>query len=720
MRVSRLIDCVEDAIIVIDERMQLRWHNRGFLKHFVTDGSTTEGLELARTASTLTTSAQPSSRSTSCSARPGGDGLLIVRVRRGTADGASDEWHPVEVIATNLLDDPDIGGLVCCFRDLTREESYRAALELQLSLAAANAELSRQLDERQSLLTRLVKLQTTISTSGPLGEVCEAICAAVFELLGDEMVSLRLVDADGDLDLYAARGVAVPRDRAERRRYAQQGIGGHAFASDTEQLAYDVGPGADDHATAALALPIRNDGRVVGSLTVGSRQQGRRFSVSERDVLRLLADHAADALAASRAKASIDLALTDELTGLPQRRAALDALQRLLEEHHERQEPLSLLFIDLDGFKTVNDSRGHEYGDRVLTEVARRLRNSTRGIDLCARLGGDEFLVICPTTGTSDAAQVGDRITRSIEQPFVIDDAPFFITTSIGIAGIDPVRDRPTSAEQLIRRADIAMYRGKMDGRSRVVAFDATMEAAAVARAERGHELRMAIANGDLDVAFQPVVRLADGSWVGHEALARWTIPQRGNVPPQEFVALAKTLGLERTLDLTIAELACTKLADAGTRGLLSINVSPPNLEDPTFAEELIDVAARTIGANRLVVEVLESSELSAAAAADTLRSLRANGVRIAIDDFGTGYSSLSYLESLPIDVIKLDRSFVAMLDGPTSGKLAEALLQVASVLAVDVIAEGVETHEQRERLHALGALYAQGYLFGAPEALAS
>ncbi|SCX58165.1 diguanylate cyclase (GGDEF) domain-containing protein [Klenkia marina] len=412
-------------------------------------------------------------------------------------------------------------------------------------------------------------------------------------------------------------------------------------------------------------------------------------------------------------------ARTDPLTGLGNRRRLAEATVGLLRG----DGPLSVLFLDLDGFKAVNDGRGHAIGDALLVEVADRLRAGVRSDDLVVRLGGDEFAVLVPGPA-SHAAEVAHRLQAAVRFPVQLGGRPVSVTTSVGIAGTGTAGRR--DADLLLRNADLAMYQAKAAGRDKVVTFAPGMAEAATDRAALAEDLTAAMASGDqLSVHYQPVVALPDGQVHGYEALVRWRHPTRGPIAPLQFVPLAEQTGAISALGTWVLRRA----AQDAVRGLgeevgpsrVAVNVSAVQLADPEFVQTVRDALADSgLPAQRLVLEVTESllaDDLDTVSG--RLQELRDLGVRIAIDDFGTGYSSLSYLRRLPADIVKIDRSFVADLyRGGAATTLVASIVELSRSLSLDVVAEGVETQAQQATLVELGCTFAQGYLFGRPAAV--
>ncbi|RFU20373.1 putative bifunctional diguanylate cyclase/phosphodiesterase [Geodermatophilus marinus] len=432
--------------------------------------------------------------------------------------------------------------------------------------------------------------------------------------------------------------------------------------------------------------------------------------------------HAAFVLAASLAhlaswRLNEQQGLRDPLTGLANRTLLVETADRLLQR---RSGPVSVLFVDLDDFKDVNDSRGHAAGDQLLLTVADRLRSCVRAGDEVARLGGDEFAVVVDG-GPDTAVTIGERVLRAVAEPLPVGGRPLVIGLSIGVADSTTAADR--RAGTLLHNADLAMYRAKGLGKNRLVRYTEGMAQAAEDRATLGADLAVATRAGQLEVYYQPTVELAAGRTTGYEALVRWRHPRRGLVPPAEFVPLAEESGhiveIGRwVLDRAVRQAAAWSAGSGQPLGI-AVNLSPRQLTDDDIVRRVADVLADTgLPAGQLTLEVTEGVLVrDVDTVIDQLHALRALGVRIAIDDFGTGYSSLSYLRRLPADIVKIDRSFVQDLrPGGPSTTLVSSIIELARSLHLEVVAEGVETEVQRAVLDDLTCSHAQGYLFGRPQ----
>jgi diguanylate cyclase (GGDEF)-like protein/PAS domain S-box-containing protein len=411
-------------------------------------------------------------------------------------------------------------------------------------------------------------------------------------------------------------------------------------------------------------------------------------------------------------------ALYDDLTGLPNRALLLDRLAHAMERLRRHPEACyAVLFMDIDRFKAFNDSLGHAVGDALLQALALRLRDTVRAGDTVARLGGDEFCVLLEDLeGDDEAERTAARILEAMAQPFAVAGRELFTGASVGIARGGHGYVAPSD---VLRDADIAMYRAKQAGAGRYTVFDVSMRNEAVARLELETELRRAVAAGSIEAAYLPVVRLADQAIVGFEALARWRHPVHGAVPPDVFVPLAEETGLIVAIDRQVARLACRAMAAwraAGHDWTVSVNVSSHHFTIGDVVAATEDALGESgLPAHALRLEITESVLMAhPERASEALARLRAQGTLVQVDDFGTGYSSLSYLQRLPIDALKLDRSFVAGSDAGARAIVA-AVGQMAHHLGIDVMAEGITSQEQADWLAGLGCRFGQGYLYTRP-----
>ncbi len=424
-------------------------------------------------------------------------------------------------------------------------------------------------------------------------------------------------------------------------------------------------------------------------------------------------------------KEIVNLAYYDRLTGLPNRRLLRDRLEQALVGSARSGRHGALLFIDLDNFKLLNETSGHEVGDRLLVEVAGRLAACLGAAGGAARVGGDEFVALVEDLSENRheaaalAKKTGETILAALNAPYTLPGGVRHSSPSIGVAMFSGGGD---TCEELLKQADIAMYEAKAAGRNTLRFFDPDMQATLAVRAEAEAALRLAIRERHFVLHYQPQVD-CDGEWTGAEALLRWAHPERGLVAPCEFIPLAEETGLILPIGRWVLETACQRLKawarDRRSRDLnLSVNVSARQFNQPDFVEQVAETLHATgAPAERLVLELTESVVLDdVAGAADKMNAIKELGVRFAVDDFGTGYSSLAYLTRLPLDQIKIDRSFVRNLPGSANdAAVAHTIITLAESLGLAVIAEGVETEAQRRFLERHGCPSFQGFLFGKP-----
>ena len=579
----------------------------------------------------------------------------LVRVR--AADG---EWRSMEVTVSSLLDTP-VGGVVANLRDVTeRLQAERAlrASELRYRAIADTA-------------------QEGIWATSPDGRTLYAN-ARMAEVLGVPLAELYTRNALEFLDRE--------QSQAMRRRLAERSTRG----SERYELPYRH-PDGGERVLSVSATPLpAPDGTIEGSLGMVSD-----ITSARRNELELR--HAA---------------LHDSLTGLPNRALLLDRLEHALA----RQASTAVVFVDLDQFKIVNDSRGHGAGDELLVAVARRLSSAVRGSDTVGRFGGDEFVVICEDVDEQGAIDVAEGLLQTLREDVVVDGAPVHVRASLGVA-VSPA----PSASDLLRYADTAMYTAKAAGRGCVRLFDPGLSQEVEQRWSLAADLRQALADDALELHYQPVVDVATGELRGVEALARWQHPEHGAVPPLKFVHLAELIGLGADLDRWVVRRALGEAAGLSAAGILplgayvAVNLSAGSLTDPEL-EPLLTQAAReaALAPGQVVLEITESAIMTDPdRAVPLLRRLRSLGFQVAVDDFGTGYSSLAYLRDLPVTSLKIDRSFVAGLtDGRDSRAIVASVLELARALDLLVVAEGVETEEQAAVLRELGCPTGQGWLW--------
>lgn len=414
----------------------------------------------------------------------------------------------------------------------------------------------------------------------------------------------------------------------------------------------------------------------------------------------------------------------DGLTGLANRNQFLEVLEPCIDPGNAKVNgKFAVLFLDLNRFKTVNDSLGHSVGDLLIVNVAKRLRNAVGDVGTVGRLSGDEFVVLLTNIeNENEAVDLAERIGHKVSAPYDIDGRQIFTSVSIGIA---VGNERYRKPDEVLRDADIAMYYAKETSQSFVI-FDQIMHARAVSLLELETDLRLAVERDEFELFYQPLVSLTDGSVMGFEALVRWNHPSRGLITPGEFISVAENTGIIVPMTIQLLKRACRQMVawievgSAEPLTIVSVNISAMHLSQGTLVDDLRSIIAETgVSPSCLKLEITESAVMeNAEAVIRLLTKIKELGVKLSIDDFGTGYSSLSYLQRFPIDTLKIDRSFVSAIDDSSeNSEIVRTVVALANALQLEVIAEGIESIEQFRVLQDLGCQYGQGYLFSRPVA---
>jgi len=649
-------------------------------------------------------------------------------------------------------------------------ELERRVRERTEELQHANRELQEEVLDRQraeALQHALYRIAEMAMSSESLDQYYAKVHAVVDELIYARNFYIALLSEDRESIEFV---YSVDETGSERpRRKLSNGVTEYvlrkreALLADREVIERLVQSGEvhefGKRACSWLGVPLHGDHEVFGVIVVQSYTPDIAFSLDDQRLLAFVAHNIGNGLARQRAQEHLRAAhaeleervvartlelertneqlvaqigermraeqrlthqaLHDALTGLPNRAHLLDCLANAIERARLGDGmPFAVLFLDLDRFKLVNDSVGHAAGDELLVEVANRIVSAMRPDDVVARLGGDEFalLVACPDGG-DNVRDLAPRLLALMGRPLWVAGRELFPSASMGIALWHPSYE---TGEELLRDADAAMYRAKSEGRDRYAIFDEDMREQAVRSLDLEADLRRAIKNRDFLPYYQPIVRLEDGALLGHEALLRWQHERRGLMLPHEFIALGEESGLIEQVDWLLYEQVIAELARGGS-GYISVNVSPRHFRSPDFADRLLDMLqAADADPRRLRVEITEVALLDdAPRTRRILNTLREHGVLAQLDDFGTGFSALSYLHRFPISGLKIDRSFVAALEGEggrqESLALVRAILALAGTLGIETVGEGVETEEQRNTLLALGCMCGQGFLLGRP-----
>ncbi|BCJ44036.1 hypothetical protein GCM10010168_68390 [Actinoplanes ianthinogenes] len=623
---------------------------------------------------------------------------------------------------------------VCLLRGMARvlELSLQALhlIEEERRQSAENDRLISSLQRRQRLFDELSSVQRAIARREPLRRILDQITASAAELLDVEMSGLTVLDVDDPsrTSLIASRG--VPEEGVLRMQsvpVAALGVAGLAIMGD-ELVA------VDDYANSpiavpeivrarlksVMAVPVHEDGTVVGALFVGGYQEIREWDRASQEILQAFAEHVSLAITDARTLREMNHAFHDSLTGLANRSLFITRTENALAT--TRSGGVATLLVDLDRFKVVNDSLGHGAGDRLLAAVADRLRECLRTGDTAARLGGDEFAVLLPgVAGVEAAVPVARRIVYAMRDPFDLDGREVFATCSVGVAYAEP---GAVDTEDLLVRADLAMFEAKKQGKDQVAVFEPAMRESFQKHLELEADLRRAVLRHEFELRFQPIVRLRTEEISGLEALVRWQHPERGMIPPLEFIPLAEETGLIVPIGEWVLREACRQAArwnaqrDGQTPLTVSVNLSAVQLERADLPQ-LVEAALADSGlpAKCLIIELTES--LLVDHRPETLRRLeeiKALGVRLAIDDFGTGYSSLAYLRNFPVDIIKIDKSFVDDIgDMPAAAALTLGIIQLGQALQLSTVAEGIEDAGQLSELAGGNCELGQGYYFAEP-----
>ncbi len=642
------------------------------------------------------------------------------RLRRAIAAvGASGDGPPVTITI----------GVACYPDDGTRKDALVSVADRAMYLAkpppptdlpavAMDDPYVRALDE-----TTLALLDRHDATT-----LLETILTRACSLLGTPHGFIYVAEP-GAMELELRHGTGLFAPGIGHRQTINEGLGGEVYLSGRPIAIddYDAYIRRADFIPqrllgAAVGVPLRSGDEVVGVIGLASGSAERHFGDRDIDALTRFAKLASIGLDNARL---VDVAqrgaLYDPTTGLPNRELLTDRIAHALAgARTEGVGSIAVILLDLDRFKVINESVGHAIGDRLLVAVGQRLSETLRPSDTVARFGGDEFgIVLDSVENAAEARRIADRLTSELRAPFLLAGREWFISASMGIAIDD---DKTTTPEELLREAEIAMVWAKAQPTARHALFEPSMSTQTLDRLDLENDLRRALERHELRVYYQPLVTLATGAIVGFEALVRWQHPQRGLVPPLSFIPLAEETGLIVPLGRWVLEESCRQVArwratPAGRDMVVSVNLSARQFVHADLAEDVAAVLATTgIEPAALELEITESVVMDQSEVGIRgLRRLRDLGVRLVLDDFGTGYSSLAYLKHLPLDTIKIDRSFVAGLDGAADRSIVQAVLALADGLGIGVVAEGIETETQREQLLALGCELGQGYLFSPP-----
>jgi len=589
-----------------------------------------------------------------------------------------------------------------------------------LNLALRPLRVLVKLHERQRVLEQVARVQKAIASRAPLPEVFDTVTEGALGLFGSELATLYLADPE-ELVLASVSTVSDDHWPGPLRAKSSIGIAAYERGELVRSDDYPASPHAVPElvkrgAQAAMAAPVRENGTVVGSLAIVSFRPGHAFTEAQEQTLLTFADQVSVALSDAKTLATAQHAVRDPVTGLPNRVLFLDRLERALA----RGTRVHVLFLDLDRFKLVNDTLGHSAGDELLRQIGRRLRACLRSDDCLARFGGDEYAVLVEDAPDTAVQRIGEQMLAAVQAPLLVCGEEVVVGGSIGVASSHDGAD----ASEVLRDADTAMYRAKHSGGGQLVVFEQSMHTVLVQRRSLESDLRRAVDSDEVCVVFQPIVDLDGGRIHAAEALARWNRPGCGTVPPGEFIPLAEETGLVVPLGRHVLAAACGQAAtwpcaaDGSSPPHVSVNLSARQLLDPLLVTDVHRVLADTgLDPGRLILEITESTIVSdTSAVLERLRQIRDIGVRLAVDDFGTGYSSLSYLRMFPVDILKIDRSFVDdVVAGWQGTAFVRTIVRLTETLSMTAVAEGVETREQAHALRGVGCQLGQGHLFALP-----
>ncbi|SMB80061.1 putative bifunctional diguanylate cyclase/phosphodiesterase [Deinococcus hopiensis] len=650
-------------------------------------------------------------------------------------DGPADLSH----VALPLHDGQAVQGVLLVWnvpprnRALVSEE-LGDVLGVFLGTALRAAQLHGDLSDELRRVRALYDVSRALAGAGRREEVLQTVVERAVQAVGADRASLVAFDMTGhEVDAWHVAGPGAAQVQRVTFEELWEGLSGWVLREGRPALSPRGEPDSRESSAVqatrsetecgcVAVLPLHSGGVVVGTLTVINRPNQRDFSPADLALLQSLVDQAAVAIEQGRLQGQlVHLAWHDPLTGLLNRAHFEDELQAALAAAGTSETTGALLLVDLDGFKHVNDSHGHPAGDALLHEVGQRLRRTVREDDVLGRLGADEFAVLLPRlAGEADALRVADRVSAALRAPWSFGGQALHLTASIGVS-VFP--DDGLDAGTLLGRAGLAVDHAKQGGRNAIVRATARFGQEALRRTRLVTDLHAALRGGGLTLHYQPLLELETGAPWATEALLRWTHPVLGPVSPAEFVPLAEEGGLMLDLGAWVLRAACAQARrwlDAGEyRGRMSVNVSAVQLAHPGFVDG-VETALRESGLppEALMLELTETAALrDLDASRARMAQVRELGVWLALDDFGAGQANLHQLAHLPVDVLKVDRSFTAGLDAPRSTRpLLQAAVGMARGLQLCVVVEGIETAEQLEEIRALGCDAGQGYFLGRPQ----
>ena len=641
------------------------------------------------------------------------------RIRQAVANVATGTGPRISISA----------GVACYPDDGSTKDGLVAVADQSLYVAKPSSRGSAELARQDPYLAALDQTAIALMDRHSPEELLETIISRAAALVGTPHGYIYLLEPDGE-SLVARHGIGLFTDYLGYRLPVGEGIGGRVVVEGRPIVIgdYDTwsGRAADLPVSvfgAVVGVPLTSGGRVIGVIGLASGAIDRTFGEREIAALSRFGQLASIALDnANLVETAQRGALYDPITGLPNRELLTDRVVHSLSWTRDGEDdPIALILLDLDRFKVINESLGHAVGDQLLVGVGQRLSGCLRPGDTVARFGGDEFgIILDGINSLEEAHRVAERILDELRAPFLLGDREWFVNASIGISVAWPGRATPGD---LFREAEVALVQAKRESGAKYAFFEPAMSAATMERVELENDLRRALERNELRLHYQPLIDLATNRIVGLEALVRWQHPTRGLIPPLSFIPLAEETGLIVPLGQWVLETACRQ-ARAWHEALpesalvMSVNLSARQFTQPDLVAQVSDILEETgLPPHLLELEITETVLMDQTEAGTrALRALRGLGVQLVLDDFGTGYSSLAYLKHLPLDTIKIDRSFVNGLeDDDANLPIVQAVIALAHGLGIDVVAEGIETKAQLSRLQSLVCDRGQGYFYARP-----